>query len=317
MKEITVLSWGGGTQSTALMLMILNGDIEVKKPDYIIFSDTGDESAETYEQVYKVKKYVKDTYNVDILITSKNKVKTKLDDVVSLLKLGKIEDVNFRSSKYADLYQEQVLFYKGLIDQAHLVPAWIYSKGKLGKLLGKKCTVAYKISQIMKEVRVQENIKRFSKTKHLVKMYIGFTFDELQRVKPSPESYVTNVFPLVDKGLSKQDCIDYVNQKLGFKPKSSVCNMCFANNFERVYNLYKYDKEAWSKLLVLDAAMEENKQTKLRADSIWMFQWQAKLKTRLKYLDMEDEYLKRTQTKEQYDIYKESEQNACMGGCFI
>ncbi|WNV81644.1 hypothetical protein RUL31_10515 [Bacillus atrophaeus] len=37
-KHIYVLSYGGGTQSTALLLMALKGEINGVIPDYIIFS---------------------------------------------------------------------------------------------------------------------------------------------------------------------------------------------------------------------------------------------------------------------------------------
>ena len=73
MKEINVLSWGGGTQSTALLLMALKGETKLK-PDYIIFSDTGDENNLVYAQIIKVQDYVKKTYNADIVVTKKNKV---------------------------------------------------------------------------------------------------------------------------------------------------------------------------------------------------------------------------------------------------
>nr|WGD78961.1 phosphoadenosine phosphosulfate reductase family protein [Bacillus subtilis] len=47
-KHIHVLSYGGGTQSTALLLMALKGEINGVIPDYIIFSDTGWECHSMY-----------------------------------------------------------------------------------------------------------------------------------------------------------------------------------------------------------------------------------------------------------------------------
>ena len=78
LKTLEIITWGGGTQSTALLLKMLKGEIyepktgEIIKPDYIIFSDTKDESEMTYAQIYKVQKYVKEKYDFDIIITVKN-----------------------------------------------------------------------------------------------------------------------------------------------------------------------------------------------------------------------------------------------------
>lgn len=321
MKEINVISWGGGTQSTALMLMALNGEYNIKKPDYIILSDTGDENEMVYSQIFKVSKYVKDTYGVDIIITKKNKIKLDLPSMETLIVKGGLgEKKQFKTSPYADLYQEQVLFYKGIIDQANLVPSWVINKdGNIGKMMGRQCTVEYKITQIIREIREREGLKRFNHKQHKINMYIGFSVDEMYRLKPSITPYINNVYPLYEAGLSKIDCIAYVERELGFKPKSSVCNMCYANRFDTIYDIYKNDKVSWEKLLVLDYAMEHKNQPKIRADEVYMFQWQAHMRKRLHNIDMDAEYKRRHQYTQLsiYDVLEQEEQMACMGGCFL
>jgi len=314
MKEINVISWGGGTQSTALMLMMLE---ENKPVDYIIFSDTGDESEMTYAQVYKVQKYVEEKYGKEIIVVKKTKESKTNDEIIEMVKGGNFTGKDYRSSNYADLYQNQVLFYQGVLDQADIVPHWVINQhGELGKLMGRQCTVTYKIMQIISEIRNREGLKRFNAKLHRINMYIGFTTDEISRVKPSPSSYIVNLFPLVDKKLTKFDCIDYVKKELGFTPVSSVCNMCYANDFKRIYNLYLTDQTSWNKLLVLDDAMA-NKPTphKIRGD-VYMFHWQAKMQKRLKDIDMDALHKERNKYT-QLNIFDMEEQMACMGGCFL
>jgi len=53
-KKFTVLSLGGGVQSTALALMAMHGLIE--KPDYAIFADTGWEGSETLNHINELEK---------------------------------------------------------------------------------------------------------------------------------------------------------------------------------------------------------------------------------------------------------------------
>lgn len=322
MKDIHVLSWGGGTQSTALMLKMLDDKVfdehgVLIKPDYIIFADTGDENQLVMNQVYKVIKYVEDKYGIEVIITKRTKEYHKTDEMIQLIKDGALEGKQYKSTKYADLYQEQLLFYKGVINQANLVPSWVINKkGELGKMMGRNCTVEYKIVQIVREIRIRETVKAFSKLKHKIHMYIGFSIDELSRVKTSPQSYIVNKFPLVDLNMTKIDCIEYVEKVLGFTPKSSVCNICYANDFYRVYDLYKNDKEAWDKITVLDEAMHnKSADNKIRGD-VYLFQWQAKMRKRFNEIDMEAEYTKRKKYT-QLSIYDMEQEMACMGGCFL
>ncbi|MEK4688077.1 phosphoadenosine phosphosulfate reductase family protein [Bacillus sp. FSL M8-0256] len=69
-KHIHVLSYGGGTQSTALLLMALKGEINGVIPDYIIFSDTGWEPQHVYNWVNEKKKEARPVFSE----TAKNKI---------------------------------------------------------------------------------------------------------------------------------------------------------------------------------------------------------------------------------------------------
>lgn len=55
MKE--VISYGGGTQSTALILMALEGKFNLPRPDFAVFSDTGGEPEFIYDYVDYFTKY--------------------------------------------------------------------------------------------------------------------------------------------------------------------------------------------------------------------------------------------------------------------
>ena len=56
-----VLLYGGGTQSTGLLLMMCDGKIKgYEKPDMTIFSDTFSEPEFVNEYILKVSKYVLD-----------------------------------------------------------------------------------------------------------------------------------------------------------------------------------------------------------------------------------------------------------------
>lgn len=158
MENINVLSWGGGTQSTALMLKMLDGEVkdkngDVVKLDYILFADTQNESIMSYNQIYKVQEYVKKHYDFDIIITKRNK--ELLPDQVAIEMISK--GLNYRNSKYADLFQSHLLYFQGHIDTIDVMPFWTRNQyGEVGKTPFKTCTQTFKISQIMKEIRIQK-----------------------------------------------------------------------------------------------------------------------------------------------------------------
>jgi len=62
---INYISYGGGVQSTAMVLMALDGVIE--RPDMVVFADTGSEMPGTYETVEKMGK-ICESYNLPFYI---------------------------------------------------------------------------------------------------------------------------------------------------------------------------------------------------------------------------------------------------------
>jgi hypothetical protein len=63
---LQVLSYGGGTQSTAMLLMIGNGSFP--KPDLVIHADTGSELPETIEFIKIAKEFTENTLGIPFVI---------------------------------------------------------------------------------------------------------------------------------------------------------------------------------------------------------------------------------------------------------
>lgn len=322
MKNINVLSWGGGTQSTALLIKLLKKEILDKNNnpielDYIMFADTKNEPNFVYSQVYKVQQWVKYQFGKEIIISKRNKIELTDNEVIEKIQEGKIP--NYRISEYADLFQSHVLFFKGIVDSIDIMPIWTRNpkSGKIGKTKFKQCTFEYKIIQILREIRELEGIQRFDKRKQHINFFIGYSIDEISRVKPNPKSYATNHAPLVDIYWSKSMCVDYVEKELGFRPVSSVCNMCYANDFDRVLKIYREDKKSWNRLIELDNAMHNKPNNHKIKEKVFMFRWQAMLNIRLKDIDMEQLALELKDKNKQMNIFEMEEAMACMGGCFL
>ena len=63
-----VISYGAGTQSTALILMALEGEYNLPRPDYAVFADVGGEPQFVYDYLQYSKDLVKQRYDFDIHI---------------------------------------------------------------------------------------------------------------------------------------------------------------------------------------------------------------------------------------------------------
>jgi len=89
-EPLQVLSFGGGVQSTAMVLMVLEGTLPI--PDLIIHSDTGAEMPYTYEITNKIKSLCDANKIPFVIVKSK---KGKIDDYY--LSKNSVPVVGFRS----------------------------------------------------------------------------------------------------------------------------------------------------------------------------------------------------------------------------
>ena len=69
--QLKVLSYGGGTQSTAMLILIKLG--KITKPDIVIHADTGSELPETIEFIQIAKNYVEDVLKIPFAIVKSHR----------------------------------------------------------------------------------------------------------------------------------------------------------------------------------------------------------------------------------------------------
>lgn len=90
--------------------------------------------------------------------------------------------------------------------------------GKKGVAL-RQCTNEYKVLPIRRFIRT------LLSQGEAATMAIGISTDEAHRAKPSAVKYISHVFPLLDRRLSRRDCIDVIERE-GLKPVKSACIGC-------------------------------------------------------------------------------------------
>ncbi len=191
-----VLLYGGGTQSTGLLLMMCDGFIpEYSKPDLVIFSDTMAEPYFVNEYILKVKRYVWVKYRVEIEIISNGNI---IDDLLGNKKEG---------------------------TRAASLPLFLDNGG----MIRRQCTNEYKIIPINKVIKERFEIGRKKKeSKPVVNRLFGMSLDEIGRCKQSTEWWAENKYLLVYERMYRNEVIRYVNlnhPELADPPRSS-CYFC-------------------------------------------------------------------------------------------
>jgi hypothetical protein len=188
---ITVISLGAGVQSTTMALMAAHGEIG-PMPDCAIFADTGWEPKAVYEHL--------------AWLMSPN----VLPFPVYIVSAGNLRsDVLARSNTTGGRFAA--------------VPWFMVSpRGKKG--MGRRqCTKEYKLRPVQRKVVELNGGKR---PKGGTEMWIGISMDEAFRKKPSRVQYITNRHVLIEKAMSRRDCLKWVADHGYPTPPKSSCIGC-------------------------------------------------------------------------------------------
>lgn len=218
-SKMKILSLGAGVQSSTLALMCEAGEIE--KPDYAIFADTGWEPRHVYEWLDYIEKQI----SFPVLRVSKGNIK---NDLIQNIEHGK----RFGAIPF---------FTNG---------------GGMGR---RQCTNAYKLQPIRKKVR---ELLGFEKGQRIpsgsVDMYIGISVDEIQRMKPSRDKWINNVWPLIDLDMTRNDCFAWMRKHKYPQPPKSSCIGCPYHSNSHWAEMQKNDPESFADAVSVDNKLRDS-----------------------------------------------------------
>lgn len=127
-------------------------------------------------------------------------------------------------------------------DDALLVPA--YSKdGRISAF----CSGEWK----------RDVCERFCRSKGLREyvQWLGISLDERDRAKPNHRSYITNAFPLLDLGLTRQACYRIVEGAGLPRPPKSSCWLCPHRGDDQWIRLRDHYPDEWAAAVKLDESI--------------------------------------------------------------
>lgn len=216
---VRVLSLGAGVQSTTLLYMMLSGEIE--KAEHAIFADTGWEPQAVYDHLETLKPLMADA-GIEFHMVSKGNIR---------------EDFLADDKRYASM-------------PLHMTG----EDGKKG-IVRRQCTSEYKIAPLMKKQRELAGLKSGERCKeHRITTLIGISWDEVQRVKDPQFSWIRHEYPMVDKRITRQDCLDWCVEREYKKPPRSACIGCPFKSSEE-WRLLSETPSEWDDAVAFDEAL--------------------------------------------------------------
>lgn len=140
---------------------------------------------------------------------------------------------------------DQRLGERGVVD----IPAFT-TNGKSDGQLSRQCTNRWKIVPIRRYLQA-------NRAGQPVEQWIGISLDEWQRMKDSDVKYITHRWPLIDKRMTRADCVTWLrNHDLDVPPKSS-CVFCPYHNRRAWEEMHSEGGADWQKVVEVDRAIRK------------------------------------------------------------
>ena len=193
-RPLTAFSFGAGVQSTAILMLIKHEpqrliDAMGELPKVAIFADTGADMSTTYEHLERVKQ----TTPIPLQVVNNGS-----------LAIDTHRNWSARS----------------------FIPLFTHADDGSVAMLKRKCTSEFKITPIERFLRQSAGLKKGERgNKGQIKLWLGISTDEATRMRVNQSPTFENIYPLIELGLSRQDCYA-INAKYEQNAPKSRCYCC-------------------------------------------------------------------------------------------
>jgi hypothetical protein len=196
-KTVKIISLGAGVQSTTLLLMAARGEFGEDFPRLAVFADTGWEPPHVYAHLDWLEEEV-GKYGIRIIRASSGNLR---EDFLDSL--------------------------KGRRKRAASIPMYVMKEGaKREGMLWRQCTREYKIMTVRRAIRQALGYGPTGRVREKIELWMGISTDEIQRVKPSQVKFIENKYPLIDRNISRDQCVEWMRSNGYPEPPKSACIGC-------------------------------------------------------------------------------------------
>jgi hypothetical protein len=195
LNPVQILSLGAGVQSSCVALMAAAGEIS-PMPAAAVFADTQAEPPSVYRWLDWLEKQLPFPVH-----------RVSKGDIVATITTPKQ-----KKDKTGWWVNSNI-------------PAFVKNADGSDGMLQRQCTENFKIEPIRKEVRRLAAVER-GETRIAVVQWIGISVDEIHRMKLSREKWQVNRWPLIEAGMNRHDCLQWMSRRGFPKPPRSSCVFC-------------------------------------------------------------------------------------------
>jgi 3'-phosphoadenosine 5'-phosphosulfate sulfotransferase (PAPS reductase)/FAD synthetase len=245
-STLTVLSFGGGQDSTALLELYLDDPkfrARFAPEDFlVVMSDTGDEFPDTYRHVEAMQAKCRAAGVEFVFITS---------------------DMGFHAKSWKSLrhfYRTHntigsKAYPKTCSDRLKIQPIYRFLEHWLSDRYGVQC-------------RNKQGIRQFAATYGKIRLMLGIASGEEKRVSDAANhsarwyrESIEHVYPLIELGMDRAACQDYLHGK-GMTVIPSNCRACPFLSLEELEYLRRFHPESLDDWVALEAAKLEKHRDK-------------------------------------------------------
>ena len=226
--SLTVISLGGGVQSSVMALMASQGAFD-RVPDCAIFADTRWEPPSVYEHTDWLEG------QLSFPICAVDNGRSLREDVKALTN-------HSGSRSYVD------------------IPVYLKGRDGEGDGIGRRqCTDNYKIRPIRRKIRDLLELRRRQRVPDgtIVELWLGISTDEAIPMKTSRDRWMTNRYPLIEAGMYRRDCLDWWEARYDRPLERSACVACPFQSRRRWVETKRKWPELFAEAVEIDARLRD------------------------------------------------------------
>lgn len=224
--KLRVLSLGAGIQSTTLALMAAHGEIDGPRPDFALVADME-----------------------ELDVTEAN---------IRFLSGGNVLPFPVERTSKGHLLSDDIRRRAEGTGRGVSIPTYT-DKGQSRR----QCTREFKIEPIEKEIRRRLGYRPRQRIPAAsAEIWIGYSTDEVVRAGAAFAPWAIHRFPLLEKGMSINDCIAWLKRHGYDVPERSMCVYCpFRTNAQWRW-MKEHEPHHWQQAVEIDRLVRNNLRAK-------------------------------------------------------
>ena len=236
-EPIHVISLGAGVQSSTMALMAAHEEI-TPMPKAAVFADTGAEPDSVYEWL-------------DYL------------DTLLPFPVYKVNNGNLKK----DIYKAA----KDKTARLGSAPFFVSTNGKNEGMIRRVCTSEYKINPVTKKMRSLAGLVPRQRSKELLLVeWQGISLDEIQRARMDNTAWREIRYPLIEKRITRFQCLEWMKQNKYPEPPRSACTFCPYHSDDEWRNLKINDPKGFEEAVEIDEIIRNGFGTTKKENQLYL-----------------------------------------------